>query len=74
MQRSAGRQRERDQRQQRRGSNDRCRLQRHIVGEVDTPADLVDMVVHGVGISLLPPAAIRMATGRVVGLVTSALP
>ena len=28
------------------------------------------MVAHGVGISLLPPAAIRMATGRIVGITT----
>ena len=28
------------------------------------------MVAHGVGISLLPPVAIRMAGGRVLGLVT----
>ena len=45
-------------------------LQRHIAGEVDTPLDLVEMVAHGVGISLVPPAAIRMVTGRVVGLLT----
>ena len=45
-------------------------LQRHVAGEVDTIADLVEMVAHGVGISLLPPVAIRMANGRVVGLVT----
>jgi DNA-binding transcriptional LysR family regulator len=45
-------------------------LERHIAGEVDTIADLVEMVAHGVGISLLPPIAIRMATGRVVGRVT----
>ena len=45
-------------------------LQRHVAGEVDTIADLVEMIAHGVGISLLPPLAIRMATGRVVGLAT----
>ncbi len=45
-------------------------LRRHVVGEVDTIADLVEMIAHGVGISLLPPLAIRMATGRVVGLAT----
>ena len=28
------------------------------------------MVAHGVGIALLPPVAIRMADGTVVGLVT----
>ena len=45
-------------------------LQRHVAGEVDTPLDLVEMVAHGVGISLLPPDAIRMATGRIVGITT----
>ncbi len=45
-------------------------LQRRITSEVDTIAALVEVVAHGVGISLLPPAAIQMATGRVVGLVT----
>ncbi|MGB0095351.1 MAG: LysR family transcriptional regulator [Solirubrobacteraceae bacterium] len=45
-------------------------LQRHVAAEVDTIADLVEMVAHGVGISLLPPVAIRMAGGRVLGLVT----
>ena len=45
-------------------------LQRHIAGEVDTTSDLVEMVAHGVGISLVPPAAIRMVTDRVIGLAT----
>jgi DNA-binding transcriptional LysR family regulator len=45
-------------------------LQRHIAAEVDTPLDLVETVAHGVGISLLPAAAIRMATGRVIGITT----
>jgi DNA-binding transcriptional LysR family regulator len=45
-------------------------LQRHIVAEVDTIADLVEIVALGVGISLLPPRAIRMASGRAVGLIT----
>jgi DNA-binding transcriptional LysR family regulator len=45
-------------------------LRRHIAGEIDTPLDLVEMVAHGVGISLVPPAAIRMVTGRVVGITT----
>jgi DNA-binding transcriptional LysR family regulator len=45
-------------------------LQRHIAAEVDTIADLVEMVARGVGISLLPPALIRTSAGRLVGLVT----
>jgi DNA-binding transcriptional LysR family regulator len=45
-------------------------LQRHIAAEIDTPLDLMEMVAHGVGISLVPPAAIRMVTGRVVGITT----
>jgi DNA-binding transcriptional LysR family regulator len=45
-------------------------MRRHVAAEVDTIADLVEMVAHGVGVSLLPPLAIRMATDRVIGLVT----
>jgi DNA-binding transcriptional LysR family regulator len=45
-------------------------LRRHIAAEVDTPLDLVETVAHGVGISQLPPAAIRTATGRIVGITT----
>jgi DNA-binding transcriptional LysR family regulator len=55
-----------------RASIDRaCRaagLQRRIVCEVDAMPDLVELVALGVGVSLLPPAAIRWAGGRVVGL------
>lgn len=45
-------------------------LQGHVAVEVDTIADLVEIVALGVGISQVPPRAIRMASGRVVGLVT----
>ncbi|MGH2891702.1 MAG: LysR family transcriptional regulator [Solirubrobacteraceae bacterium] len=43
-------------------------LQRHVVCEVDAMPDLVELVALGVGISLLPPAAIRLAGDRAVGL------
>ncbi len=36
-------------------------LRRRIACEVDTMADLVELVALGLGVSLLPPAAIRMA-------------
>ena len=45
-------------------------LQRRIACEVDTIADLVELVALGLGVSLLPPAAIRMAGGRAIGLTT----
>jgi DNA-binding transcriptional LysR family regulator len=45
-------------------------LERRIACEVDTIADLVELVVNGLGVSLLPPAAIRTAGGRVIGLAT----
>jgi DNA-binding transcriptional LysR family regulator len=45
-------------------------LQRRIICEVDTILDLVDLVALGVGVSLLPPAAIDMSRGRAVGIVT----
>ena len=51
----------------------RCRaagLQRRVVCEVDTIADLVELVALGLGVSLLPPAAIRMAGDRAIGLAT----
>ncbi|MGZ4232057.1 MAG: LysR family transcriptional regulator [Solirubrobacteraceae bacterium] len=55
-----------------RASVDRaCRaagLQRRIVCEVDAMPDLVELVALGVGVSLLPPAAIRLAGSRSVGL------
>lgn len=43
-------------------------LQRRIACEVDTIADLVELVSLGLGLSLLPPAAIRMAGERAVGI------
>jgi DNA-binding transcriptional LysR family regulator len=45
-------------------------LQRRIVCEVDALSDLVDLVAFGIGVSLLPPAAIRMANGRAIGVAT----
>ncbi len=45
-------------------------LHRRVAAEVDTIADLVELVAHGVGISLLPPVSIRTAADRLVGLVT----
>ncbi len=45
-------------------------LQRRIACEVDTIADLVELVALGLGISLLPPAAIQMAGDRANGLAT----
>jgi DNA-binding transcriptional LysR family regulator len=45
-------------------------LHRQIVCEVDTLSDLVDLVTLGIGVSLLPPAAIRMSSGRAVGIAT----
>ena len=45
-------------------------LQRRIACEVDTIADLVELVALGLGVSLLPPAAIRMAGDRAIGLAT----
>jgi DNA-binding transcriptional LysR family regulator len=43
-------------------------LQRRIVCEVGTIPDLVELVAEGLGVSLLPPAAVCMSGGRVVGL------
>jgi DNA-binding transcriptional LysR family regulator len=45
-------------------------LKRRVAAEVDTIADLVELVARGVGISLLPPVSIRTAADRLVGLVT----
>ena len=45
-------------------------LQRRVACEADTIADLVELVALGLGVSLLPPAAIRMAGGRAIGLAT----
>jgi DNA-binding transcriptional LysR family regulator len=45
-------------------------LHRHVVCEVDTLTDLVALVALGLGVSLLPPAAIRMSGGRAIALAT----
>ncbi len=45
-------------------------LKRRIVCEVDAMPDLVELVALGVGVSLLPPRALRLAGDRVVGLTT----
>lgn len=45
-------------------------LRRRVVCEVDTIADLADLLAHGMGVALLPPATVRMAAGRLVGLTT----
>lgn len=45
-------------------------LRRRVACEVDTIADLVELVALGLGVSLLPPAAIRTAGGRALGLAT----
>jgi DNA-binding transcriptional LysR family regulator len=43
-------------------------LERRIVCEVDALVDLVDLVALGVGVSLLPPAAIPIAHGHAIGV------
>jgi DNA-binding transcriptional LysR family regulator len=45
-------------------------LQRRVVCEVDALPDLVELVALGIGVSLLPPAAIRMTGGRAAGVAT----
>jgi DNA-binding transcriptional LysR family regulator len=45
-------------------------LRRQIACEVDALPELVELVALGLGVSLLPPAAIRMAGGRVTGIAT----
>jgi DNA-binding transcriptional LysR family regulator len=45
-------------------------LQRRLACEVDTIPDLVDLVALGLGVSLLPPAAIRMGGSGVIGIAT----
>ena len=45
-------------------------LHRRVACEVDTIPDLVELVALGVGVSLVPPAAIRMSGGRAIGLAT----
>jgi DNA-binding transcriptional LysR family regulator len=45
-------------------------LQRRVVCVVDALPDLVGLVALGMGVSLLPPAAIRMTDGRAIGVAT----
>ena len=45
-------------------------LERRIVCEVDTVVDLVELVALGVGVSLLPPAAIPIDHGHAIGVAT----
>lgn len=45
-------------------------LGRQIACEVDALPELVELVALGLGVSLLPPAAIRMADGRAIGVAT----
>jgi DNA-binding transcriptional LysR family regulator len=45
-------------------------LRRQIACEVDALPELVELVALGLGVSLLPPAAIRMAGGRATGVAT----
>jgi DNA-binding transcriptional LysR family regulator len=45
-------------------------LRRRIACEVDALPDLVELVTLGIGVSLLPPAAIRMTNGRAIGIAT----
>ncbi len=45
-------------------------LQRQIACEVDALPELVELVSLGLGVSLLPPAAIQMAGGRATGVAT----
>ncbi len=48
----------------------RVGLQRQIACEIDALPELVELVALGVGVSLLPPAAIRLAYGRATGIAT----
>lgn len=43
---------------------------RHIVCEVDALPHLVELVTLGIGVSLLPAAAIRIFGGRAIGIAT----
>lgn len=45
-------------------------LRRHVACEVDALPDLVELVAIGIGVSLLPPVAIRMTGGRTLGITT----
>ncbi len=45
-------------------------LHRRIACEVDALPHLLELVTLGIGVSLLPPAAIRMTAGRAIGVAT----
>lgn len=45
-------------------------LQRQIACEIDALPELVELVALGLGVSMLPPAAIRLANGRATGIDT----
>ena len=45
-------------------------LHRRIACEVDALPHLLELVTLGIGVSLLPPAAIRMTGGRAIGVAT----
>jgi DNA-binding transcriptional LysR family regulator len=45
-------------------------LHRRIACEVDSVADLIDIVAQGVGVSILPPGAVRISGGRLAGVAT----
>ncbi len=49
---------------------DTLEMRRRIVCEVDALTELVELVTRGVGVSLLPPEAIRIAVGRATGVAT----
>jgi DNA-binding transcriptional LysR family regulator len=46
-------------------------LKRHSCCEVDMVTDLVELASQGLGVSLLPPAAVRLGRGAVVGIPTA---
>jgi DNA-binding transcriptional LysR family regulator len=46
-------------------------LHRRVICEVDALTELVELVSLGIGVSLLPPAATRLTSGRAVGVATS---
>jgi DNA-binding transcriptional LysR family regulator len=48
----------------------RAGLQRQIALEIDALPELVELVALGLGVSILPPAAIRLANGRATGVDT----
>ena len=45
-------------------------LERRVACEADALTDLVELVALGLGVSLLPPDALRLANGRAIGIAT----